>query len=101
MKTPIDIYLEREREFDSKLLNDWVNQIDLDDILAVKNFNKATLLTILKNEVEIERVKKQKIPPYKTGDANYGLWLTAEGYNASKQDTIDRLEAEITKLEQL
>jgi hypothetical protein len=126
MKTPIDIYLEREREFDKRfeLESQGCSEcggfelIDKQeirfpkgkyycefDLEKIKRWHSSSIKEILEGIVEIERAEQANFGedegvPQKDGK-NYSTRDFRIGYQAAKQDTIDRLEGFITKLEQL
>lgn len=91
-----------EEEFEKKLLNEWVNQIDYDDIQSLKSFIRA-LLSKQAEEISeaVEGMKKEGTDVQKFDFDSFGgatpscvekeLSSTDEVYNQALKDVIKLL----------
>jgi len=84
--------LKKTEDFKYKLVNDWVNQIDLDDILEaekwIKHFLTTHTISILQGEIERAEEEIEFIQKHSRG--NY-----ADGMIQANKRLITHLEEEI------
>jgi len=63
----------------------------LEKSTVIKSFLSTYTLSLIEAMEEEVEGMKQKIEPYNSGDKNYGLWSTAEGFNIALTTLKDRL----------
>ena len=107
-KNLVELYLEREREFENKpfyaeFLHGVPVEIPGEAKQEVKFFHRQTLLTILKNEVERLDEKRQDLDPKVEGRVIGGIKtqdFANKGYNIALNEEIAYYTAQIKALEE-